>query len=62
MDRYARPIEGFIEHDVPENTPIPVEAVRAVRVRNYEDPTVPMFNEVEIEKESLKAKDRFNAL
>jgi hypothetical protein len=60
MDRDARPLEGYIEHEVPPNTPIPPETVREVRSRSKDDETVPMFNEVEIEKESVKAKDKFS--
>lgn len=56
MDKDARPLVGFIMHEVPPHGPIPEETIRAKTKRSHVDSTSPMFDEEAIQRESESAK------
>jgi hypothetical protein len=56
----SRPIVGWIDHEVPPHEPISVDAEPKNRSWG-QDQTQAMFDEKEIENESQKAKDKYDA-
>jgi hypothetical protein len=56
VDSSARPIVGFILHEVPPHDPIAFAEVRHKPSKRYEDLTAPMFDEDSIRRESEAAK------
>lgn len=61
-DKDAKPLVGWIDHDVPPHEAIPLDAVRPKRIRHTPPITPSMFNEDEIEAECQKAKEKFNQI
>jgi hypothetical protein len=58
VDRDAKPIMGFIDHEVPDHKPIPEGVDRYKKRVVYEDNTKPMFDDSDILAESQRAKDK----
>lgn len=58
VDSAARPLEGYIIHEIPDHEPIPESEVRykKIRTKEIEAQTIPMFNEDTIRRESEAAK------
>jgi hypothetical protein len=52
MDRDARPLVGWIDHEVPVHLPVTEAFQRPIP----QDLTIPMFDEQQIKKDSEKAK------
>jgi len=57
-DKDARPIVGWIDHEVPSNEPIPAGVERYKKRPVFEDHTSPMFDEGDIAAESQRALDK----
>lgn len=55
IDSTARPLVGWVDHEIPNHQPAPVKVTREPRP---EDKTVLMFNDYEILSESIKALEK----
>lgn len=53
-DSLARPIAGFIQHEIPKHDPIDDYA----KAERLDDQTIPMFDEETIRSESERAKQK----
>ena len=60
MDKDAKPIVGWVDHDVPPHEPIP--AGTSFKREKHEDATGLMFNDEAIKSESARALTKHSAL
>lgn len=53
IDHTAKPAVGFVQYDVPDHDPLPIDDYQPIR---HKDNTAPMFDEEEILRESENAR------